>query len=626
MKIRAYSNFTGNTYIFDYENNFNHISDKMVDDVPELNEETLKVLEIFPTYEITIFLPYNDGEDFYFQFSNNTTHEFLGKDYVGFMVSNFTDTNRETKALEVMQFVYETGQERMITFDVLDDNNNRIAAYKFKIMKNAESLFIFAKDITKEANLKDSQERLFNDMNPKIIVQNGNIVKVNEAFLKGFGFELENVLDKHFLDIITVYKGCEDCEYKSLAKKLIFHESPYFDKLVYCGLNDKKYWIKAHLVYTNYKGAPGILLYLTDVTLQEERQQTYKKKSEEALRIQESLNSIQRLSETAISYKMKDGKTGWSPEIENILDVPIENRVGDLDDLIHRYAVDDEKAYEDEVNKLSPDNPYVEYIQKIKTPKDNIKYIKTYLNYKYDDKGEVVSCLSLNQDVTEEISRQDKLQNLLDDREYLLREVHDKVKNNIQVILSLFDLEERFKSDNLKEMMEDIKIRIAIMAVVHEDIHSSDSLTAIDFEEFVITIMDYTLKYFKRNNINYITDIGDFQIHVDSALSLALIFTELTSNLVHNGIPEAEDGLITIKASRDGDNVELTFEDNGIGLPEGFSFSNLSSLGLLVVSMLMNELEGNISLIDCDGTGFKLKFKKIILFFYLFLFLFYLFF
>jgi PAS domain S-box-containing protein len=235
--------------------------------------------------------------------------------------------------------------------------------------------------------------------------------------------------------------------------------------------------------------------------------------------------------------------------------------------------------------------------------------------------------IAIIRDITERKKAEDKIQASLREKEVLLREIHHRVKNNMQIIYSLLRLQSR-ETDEKKEvdMLLESQNRIRSMSLIHEKLYQSEDLAHIDFSEY---IGDLTKELFRSYRFNtdklvFKADIEDAIIGVDTAIPCGLIINELVSNSLKHAFPGGREGEIQIALRRvDGlesgtqheksEMFELTVRDNGIGMPEEMDFRNSESLGLRLVSTLSeNQLQGEIQLNRGEGTEFQVRFKETI--------------
>ncbi len=202
---------------------------------------------------------------------------------------------------------------------------------------------------------------------------------------------------------------------------------------------------------------------------------------------------------------------------------------------------------------------------------------------------------------------------MLQEKEVLLKEIHHRVKNNLQIISSLLSLQSGSSNEeSLVKKFRDSQDRIRTMALIHEKLYQSSDLSHIDFEEYVGSLTGYLSRsYTVGGNIRMYRDIQDISLDIDVAIPCGLIINELVSNSLKYAFPEGQTGQISIGLTRGAGGYELTVRDDGKGLPPGFDFHTSSSLGLLLVNTLVEQLDGTISMDGTQGTCFKITFPDI---------------
>ena len=202
----------------------------------------------------------------------------------------------------------------------------------------------------------------------------------------------------------------------------------------------------------------------------------------------------------------------------------------------------------------------------------------------------------------------------LEEKEVLLREIHHRVKNNLQVILSLLFLQERYiKDESYREMFKDAQNRIRSMALIHEELYKSENLAKIDLDSYIRRLANSFFRaYETTGKIALKIDVKDVSISITSAIHCGLIINELISNSLKYAFPGGREGEITITLRRIEDKIELAVSDDGIGIPEDLDFRNTESLGLqLVTTLVENQLQGEIKLNRAEGTEFQIKFNEL---------------
>ena len=210
--------------------------------------------------------------------------------------------------------------------------------------------------------------------------------------------------------------------------------------------------------------------------------------------------------------------------------------------------------------------------------------------------------------------RQQNLKASLEEKEILLKEIHHRVKNNLQVISSLLKLQSGYIEDErYAEMFKDSQERVKSMALVHEKLYQSEDLARIDFAGYIESMVQELRRSYRseRAGIGIKTEIEGIRLGVDYAIPCGLIINELVSNSLKHAFPDGKGGEVKIAMQQVGrDEVELEVSDNGIGLLEGVDVRNAESLGLRLVSILSEEqLRGKMELDRTEGTKFRIRFR-----------------
>ena len=231
-----------------------------------------------------------------------------------------------------------------------------------------------------------------------------------------------------------------------------------------------------------------------------------------------------------------------------------------------------------------------------------------------DESGEITHVLTISRDITERKQAEEQIKASLREKEVLLKEIHHRVKNNMQVIISLLNLQSKHVKDKYDlEIFKDSQNRIKSMALIHDKLYQSKDLASIDFAEYIENLASHLFNTYSVSSsaIKLVADIKDVPLDINTAIPCGLIINELISNSLKYAFPDGQEGEIRIKlyASKD-DTSTLIVCDNGIGLPEDLDFRNTESMGLQVVVALVEQLKGTIALDRSEGTAFKIVFKK----------------
>lgn len=199
-------------------------------------------------------------------------------------------------------------------------------------------------------------------------------------------------------------------------------------------------------------------------------------------------------------------------------------------------------------------------------------------------------------------------------KETLLKEIHHRVKNNIQLISGLLELQAvKSGNENVREMIEETQSRVHSMALIHQQLYQSEDLGKIDFREYVTKLTHDIAVAFtdERKQIDIQLDLGNISLDINTAVPLGLVINELVVNSYKHGFKGREKGRIGINlVPLEGDNFELTVMDDGVGLPKDFKGFKADSLGLRLVRGLTRQLGGEYRFENGEGTRFIIRFSN----------------
>jgi len=229
-----------------------------------------------------------------------------------------------------------------------------------------------------------------------------------------------------------------------------------------------------------------------------------------------------------------------------------------------------------------------------------------------DWRNHVVSRVVVLRDITTQVRAEEHIKTSLQEKEVLLQEIHHRVKNNLQVVSSLLNLQSKsIKDPQDLKIFQDSQNRIRSMALIHEKLYRSPDLSRIDFAEYVRQLTTHLFQTYSANtgNIQWQLHIQDVFLDVDTAIPCGLILNELVSNCLEHAFPEGRAGEICVAFYPACDQqYVLEVRDNGIGLPPDLDPSATESLGLQLVNTLIHQLDGTLALEREHGTTFSITF------------------
>ena len=240
-------------------------------------------------------------------------------------------------------------------------------------------------------------------------------------------------------------------------------------------------------------------------------------------------------------------------------------------------------------------------------------FIAVHYEATKDAEGRVIKTYGTNQDITEIKIAENKIKESLMEKEVLLREIHHRVKNNLQIISSLLNLQTRcVEGEETINVLKESQNRVKTMAMVHEKLYQSEDLKDINFKEYTENLVsDLFYSYgVKRGTIDLQINVDNLEMDIDTAIPCGLIINELVTNSLKYAFPSHK-GIVKIELKRIRDKLELIISDNGSGLPDDLDIEATETLGLKMVTILVSQLKGTLKLDRTNGTEFRIIFGEL---------------
>jgi PAS domain S-box-containing protein len=258
---------------------------------------------------------------------------------------------------------------------------------------------------------------------------------------------------------------------------------------------------------------------------------------------------------------------------------------------------------------------------------NTINHIETYLKSKngkiipvllsdsiiQNKDHQTIGIVCIGNDIEEIKEAQYKVKASLKEKEVLLREIHHRVKNNLQIISSLLNIQSNYIKDKEDlELLRESQTRIKSMAIIHEGLYKSNDFTHINFKDYIHSLIHYiSVHYNLSPKIQINVDVKNILLNIETAIPCGLIINELVTNSIKHAFPPESEGKIKVSLNFNMGTFILRVSDDGIGFPTNIDFRNTKTLGLRLVNILSNQLDGTIELDTQHGTEFIIHFKKI---------------
>ncbi|MHB1949198.1 MAG: histidine kinase dimerization/phosphoacceptor domain -containing protein [Gammaproteobacteria bacterium] len=206
----------------------------------------------------------------------------------------------------------------------------------------------------------------------------------------------------------------------------------------------------------------------------------------------------------------------------------------------------------------------------------------------------------------------DKLRESLSEKESLLKEIYHRVKNNLQVISSLLNLQANNAEPAIQKVLLESTARVQTMALVHEMLYQSENLEKISMKKYAQHLFSHLYEIYDVDpeKIQLIDDVENFSLTIENAIPIGFIINEIISNSFKHAFPDKQGGEIHFSLKNADNHIVLIISDNGVGISPSINIKNATSLGLRLIKNLTNQLKGNIKINCTHGTQFILKFSE----------------
>ncbi len=300
-----------------------------------------------------------------------------------------------------------------------------------------------------------------------------------------------------------------------------------------------------------------------------------------------------------------------SPSTQQLLGYHPQELVGhSLYELIHP---DDREKVRQTIKKSSNATEELRVESRLKTAEGKYIWIETTGKPVVDEKG-FRGFIYSGRDITEQKKSAEYIKKSLEEKEALLREIHHRVNNNLQVISSLLSLQ----SDNVRdprdhELFVESQNRVRTMAMIHEKLYQSDEFNSINFRDYLKTLINRLIYEYSQDlgHIDLELDIENVELNIETSVPCGLIINELVSNSLKHAFPQGRNGKIIVKFHKIKDKYVLMVGDNGIGPLEKSVLESSKKLGFNLVKSLIKQLDASLEILESEGTLYRITFAEL---------------
>lgn len=428
------------------------------------------------------------------------------------------------------------------------------------------------------------------------------ITEINRAAEMAFGYkrkELIGINPEQLYAVATDYK---------MVRKAIEENGKFSGEITNIKKNGELFtsYLSASIIVDNKGEFQGIMGISRDITELKEAERAIREN-------QERYQAVYEQAYIGISIFGQDGKfLQANQQLCEMLGYT-EAELMEMTYLDVSHPDDIEKSMEYR-KKMQKDNlDRISYEKKYLHKSGDIIYVNLTVAQVKDDKGTPQYFISVFEDITERKEAEEILKASLQEKEILLKEVHHRVKNNLQVISSILNLQSSYVKDpGTLNILHESQNRIKSMSFIHESLYQTEMFSSINFSEYIVSLSTNLLHSYQleEDSVKLIHDVDDVQIMLDQAIPCGLIINELVSNALKYAFKQKEKGEIRVQLKESKEKVILQISDNGKGLPKNFDYRKAESLGLQLVHTLVEQLDGEIKISSKNGTKYLISFVK----------------
>ncbi|MBC8183494.1 PAS domain S-box protein [candidate division KSB1 bacterium] len=467
-----------------------------------------------------------------------------------------------------------------------------------------------------EKLIKENEEKyrnLIQNSNDAIyLLYNRKFEIINDKFEQMFGLTLKDMNDPDF-DFINLVapksRPLIEDRFKRSAKGETLSPNYEFTAIA---KNGKEIEVETSVSYIKYKDGIASQGIIRDITehkrAREELQHTHQIYRE----------SIENVNGVPYHLILPDKFYKFVGQgCEELTGIPAkEFTVKKWKKLIQQTIVIDEEAPQDpqEYSKLFLSGKMKQYKVdlQIQTPAGKTKWISNCsLHIKDKDTGEVIGSFGILLDINERKKTEEQLKKSLEEKVILIKEIHHRVKNNLNVITSLLNTQSRRITDQkAKEAFKDSVSRVYTMSQVHNQLYRSDDFSNVDMKKYIQSMANRAFINYRTNrNVTMDLDIDEIEMTIDGSIPLGLLLNEMISNALKHGFPNNRSGKMRVSLKKlENNQCELIVEDDGVGIPENVNFDTTESLGLHLIKILTDQMQGKMEVVKENGTKFIIQF------------------
>lgn len=585
-------------FIIDAEEKFRSLVENALVGIYILQEESFAYVN--PKYE-EIF-GYNKGE-----MLGKNAWDVVLDDHRELVIENIR--KRIDNEINTIQYSFKALKKDGTVIDVEVKGSKMLYNGKLAIIGTLQDI---TERLRAEQELRNSRQKLLLhvERTPLAVIEWGmqfEIVQWNKSAEKIFGWKKSEVVGRNAEIIIpeeakhqvsAIWKGLIS---KSGGERSTNENITKDGKAILCE------WYNTPLIDENDE-VIGVASLVEDVT--------EKKKAEELLITQrEYLRTVIDTDPNFVFAKDWDGKfTLVNKAVAQNYGTTVEELIGKSDADFNSNINEVEHFLHDDREVIATGKP--KFVIEEQVTNSETGDTKWYQTIKVPLKGSdgSIHVLGVAADITARKLAEEITKKSLNEKELLLKEIHHRVKNNLQIIISLLKLQSKFVFDPRDlEIFNKSRSRVETMSLIHEKLYKSADISQIDIGNYLYDLVKHLLNAYNISTaqIDFSINAQNILMSIDTAIPCGLIVNELINNILKHAFPDGYKGKIELNLRRSDENVILEVNDNGIGIPETFDMDKNDTLGMQLIYTLVKQLDGVIEVNRTGGTRFSVEFREL---------------
>ncbi len=469
---------------------------------------------------------------------------------------------------------------------------------------------VLVNDVESQQQIEDALSRL-NEFLSKLIEssplaiitldENGNVEMWNRSAEKLFGWKNYEVFGKP----IPFVPEEKQNEFKTNLKKGLESNAPFLLEIDRVKKNGDLISLREYVspIKNNGNRVDRLMLFIEDVT-------TSKRIKNALVESERNYRHLVEVSNDLIWRLDKDSTISFiNRATKGILDYEPKELIGSaFTDLLCKDQI---TYYKSIFRRVMFGEKFENVEFQVLSRSGDFKYLSGTVYPTYDATGNVIGCTGSASDITHIIEHQHHLEEMLKEKEILIKEIHHRVKNNLAVVSGLLTLQTNSQTDETTILaLTESQSRIQSIATIHEKLYQDELFTQIEMRSYLEQLTkDIGATYSSiHRNIRVNVRGDEIYLNVNQAVPFGILTNELVINAFKYAFVDMDEGIITLDLKKNGDEVIFTVSDNGLGLPDDFSLESSSSLGMTLVKSLSMQLEGHLSYWSEKGAHFSVVF------------------